>query len=184
MELDHFNQFLTQASLEGVVFYHAGALDEATVVSLGALVRQRLQEAGASGAKGRKVFAVFMEMAQNILHYAAGDGTATGRCDRLGAVAVVRAGEGFQVLCGNYLPAAETPRVRQRLEEVRAMDPEAVRRSYRRQLTADTDDPHSKGAGLGLLTMAASANAPLEFAFAPDPPGPGGHAFLFLKATI
>jgi hypothetical protein len=139
------------------------------------MLRRRLQEAGASGSTGRKVFSTFMEMAQNILHYASPE--------RAGALAVVSAGEGFEVMCGNYLPAGQVARVRDRLEAVQGMDPEQVRQAYRRQLAADQEDPASKGAGLGLLTMAASARGPIEYRFDPEVPA-DGLAYLFLKALI
>ena len=182
MELEAFDQFVTQSAANGVVFYHSGSLDEATVASIGAVLRRRLQEEGASSSQLRKVFSTFMEMAQNILHYAAaGDDPQPGK---FGALCVVRSGPGFEVLCGNYMPAAQVPRVRLRLEAVQGMEPAMVRRAYHRQLVADAADPGSKGAGLGFLTMAAISRAPIEFAFAPDPPPADGTTFLFLKASI
>ena len=185
MQSDRFNQFVDQASASGVVFYHSGRLDEGTIASMGALLRLRLHEEGASGAQSRKVFATFVEMAQNILHYAALGGTdAAGPMARSGALCVARSGPGFEVMCGNYMPSAQVPRVRQRLEAVNAMEPQKVRQAYRQQMASGGEDPDSKGAGLGLLTMAASSRAPIEYVFTPDPPVEGGTTFLFLKATV
>jgi hypothetical protein len=184
MEIDRFNQFVTHAADNGVVFYHSGHLDEGTIASIGALLRRRLHEEGATGAQARKVFTTFMEMAQNILHYAALGNSADGQSSKFGALCVARSADGFEVMCGNDLAADQVPRVRQRLDAVKAMGPEKVRQAYRQQLASDRDDPDSKGAGLGLLTMAASSSAPMEYEFSPDPPEADGHAFLFLKATI
>ena len=181
MHLDRFTQFVAQAAASGVVFYHCGGLDEAAIASIGALLRRRLQEEGADGAQSRKVFATFMEMAQNILHYAlAGEGE-EGLAGKPGTLCVVHTEAGFEVMCGNYMATDQVPRVRERLEAVQLMAPEHVRQAYRRRLASDVEDPDSKGAGLGLLTMAASARAPIEFAFEPDP---GGKTFLFLKALV
>ena len=178
MKLETFNTFADQADANGVVFYHSGLLDEGTMASIGALLRRRLHEEGANGAQTRKVFATFMEMAQNILHYADGaDG-------KSGTLCVNRTGEGFDVMCGNHLASSQVARVRQRLEAVQGMAPDQVRQAYRRQLASDQEDANSKGAGLGLLTMAASARAPIEFVFDPDPPLEDGKTFLFLKAVI
>jgi len=179
MQLSRFNQFVAQASESGVVFYHSGHLDEATIASIGALLRRRLHEEGADGAQSRKVFATFMEMAQNILHYGAAHGDG-----RIGALCVARSGQGFEVMCGNDMASDQVPRVRKRLEAVQAMEPGKVRQAYREQLASDRKDEDSKGAGLGLLTMAASSRAPIEFVFDPDPPRQDGNTFLFLKTTI
>jgi hypothetical protein len=184
MQIDRFNQFVAQAVANGVVFYHSGNLDEGTIASIGALLRRRLQEEGASGAQSRKVFTTFMEMAQNILHYAAVEPTGDAPAGKFGALCVARSAAGFEVMCGNEMASLQVPRVRRRLEAVQAMEPDQVRRAYRHQLASVDEDPHSKGAGLGLLTMAASAKAPIEFVFAPDPPQPDANTFLFLKAII
>jgi len=184
MQLERFNQFFSNASAQGVVFYHSGRMDEETVAAIGALLRLRLREEGANGVESRKVFSTFMEMAQNILHYAAVHEAEDGPVGRFGALSVARAETGFVVMCGNYMPTDQVPRVRERLESVQGMAPESVRLAYRKRLASDEDDPDSKGAGLGLLTMAASAKAPIEFAFEPGTPAEDGRTFLFLKAII
>jgi hypothetical protein len=186
MQFDVFNQFVAHAAASGVVFYHSGHLDEGTIASIGALLRRRLHEEGANGAQSRKVFTTFMEMAQNILHYAALHGEEEGKVlpGKFGALCVAHSAAGFEVMCGNYIMSDQVPRVRGRLEAVQAMDAEHVRLAYRSKLASEDEDPDSKGAGLGLLTMAASSKAPIEFLFNPDPPPQGGSTFLFLKAII
>ena len=183
MPLDRFHAFVAHAAAQGVIFFHDGPLDEAAIADIGALLRRRLQEEGANGAQSRKVFTTAMEMATNVLHYAASPGpdAPRGRC---GALLVARVEGGFEVMCGNYLRSDQVARVRGRLESVQEMGPEQVRLAYRRQLAYEESDPDSKGAGLGLLTMAASSRAPIEFRFEPNPQGQDGTTFLFLKAVI
>jgi hypothetical protein len=103
---------------------------------------------------------------------------------KYGALCVAHGADGFEVMCGNFMDSAQVPRVRQRLEAVKGMEHEHVRRAYREQLASDQEDPDSKGAGLGLLTMAASAKAPIEYVFTPDPPVQDGNTFLYLKVII
>jgi two-component sensor histidine kinase len=178
MQINQFSQFIAHARSEGVVFFHSGLLDQETIASIGAVLRRRLQEEGASGTQSRKVFATFMEMAQNVLHYAAA-GQPEGK---FGALSVESDEQGYQVTCGNFMASDQVPRVRERLESVQGMSHELVRQAYRRQLASDDPDPDSKGAGLGLLTMAVSARQPIEFTF--EEPAPDGTTFLFLKALI
>jgi hypothetical protein len=182
MDATQFEHFVANATADGVVFYHSGPLDQARVAGIGGVLRRRLREEGANGAQARKVFAAFMEMAQNIVHYGTPDPAG---CGRFGALSVVRENPGFAVMCGNYLPSAHVPRVRAWLEEVQGMSPEHARQAYHRKLSSGgQDDEYSKGAGLGLLTMAVNAAAPIEFVFVPQPPGHGDMNFLFLKAVI
>ena len=109
MQLDRFNQFVSLALADGVVFYHSGPLNEETIASIGALLRQRLQEEGANGAQSRKVFTTFMEMAQNIVHYAAPEACGDAPVGKFGALSVARSSEGFEVVCGNYLASDQVP---------------------------------------------------------------------------
>ncbi len=179
---DQFNRFVSSAMAHNIVFFHSGHLDQETVASIGSMLRRRLQDEGASSAQSRKVFTTFMEMAQNIVHYAVPD---EGEVDgRFGALSVAREEEGFAVMCGNYLATEQVPRVRHRLEAVRVMGPDRVRDAYRRQLAFEGADPDSKGAGLGLLTMAASSRSPIEFALEPVPDRGDDRTFLFLRAII
>ena len=134
MQTEHFSAFAAQAEGNGVVLYHSGPLDESLVTAIAGMLRQRLQEAGANGSISRKVFSTFMEMAQNILHYAAPEAAAGEDPVRAGALGVARAGDGYEVMCGNYLPASEVERVRGRLDSVRAMAPDEVRQAYRQRL--------------------------------------------------
>lgn len=181
---DQFSQFVASAKAHNLVFYHSGRLDQETVATIGSVLRRRLQDEGASGTQSRRVFTTFMEMAQNIVHYAVPDGREDGADGKFGALSVVREKEGFAVMCGNYLAAEQVPRVRHRLEAVQVMGPDNVRAAYRRQLAFEGSDPDSKGAGLGLLTMAASSRSPIEFALEPAPDGEDSRTFLFLKAII
>jgi len=180
MQADQFKKFAASAQDEGVIFFHSGRLDQEEVICIGAVLRRRLQEEGASGVQSRRVFNAFMEMAQNVVHYAAEEPGA----GRLGVLSVTRTEPGFTVMCGNYLAWEQVPRVRSRLMAVQALSPENVRLAYRQQLARQDGDPESKGAGLGLLTMATNARAPIEFAFDPEQPMEGGRTFLFLKALI
>jgi Family of unknown function (DUF6272) len=184
MNPDRFNQFIACADADGIVFYHSGRLDEETIASIGALLRHRLQEEGANGIQSRKVFTIFMEMAQNIVHYAVAEEGEAAPAGKYGALSVARSDEGFEVMCGNYVATEQVPRVRGRLEAVRVLGPDKVRLAYRQQLAFEGEDLGSKGAGLGFLTMAASAKKPIEFAFDPHPASAHGSTFLFLKAVI
>jgi hypothetical protein len=189
MTQDPFQPFMDQAREAGVVFHHVGPMDQETVAFMGALLRRRLREAGVPSGPSRKVFSSFMEMAQNVLHYGV-----PREGGKFGALSVLCTDEGLPVMSGNYLAADQVPRVRARLEAVRAMAPERVREAYHRRLASDEADPDSRGAGLGLLTLAASAREPLDFDIQEPQPDPGQEAnlsqasqapsFLFLKAII
>lgn len=172
MPLDVFNAFRDAAAEKGIIFYYNGYFSQNIIAAMGDALRQKLQsEEG--GAKTRKVFSSFIEMAQNIVHYSAEQLTRSTHQEasvRLGAVAVGRQGDRFFVLCGNVLDNSAVDRLREKLESVRAMSAEEIKKAYREQLRNDEHgdiNPDSKGAGLGLLTLARDAAEPIQYAFVP-----------------
>lgn len=190
MKLELFNSFRNTAQDNGVIFYYTGAFSQNVVAAIGDSLKQRLDSVNASSAARRKVFSTFIEMAQNILHYApeivAGGGG--GSPARYGALAVGRDdSERFFVVCGNPVRMEHVSRLHQKLEPLRQMSIDEIKSAYRQQLRNDghAGDTVSKGAGLGFLTMARDATEPIEYSisFSSDAVG-GGRADLYLRATI
>jgi hypothetical protein len=203
MNQAEFQAFIAGAHNAGVLFFYAGTFTPGVVSTAGDALRQRLEEAGASGPVKRKLFSTFVEMAQNILHYAAsGSGQADAPDGKRGAIAVGRggpanaaeraadartAGGEFWIVCSNPVDQAYVPRITEKLETVRAMSLEDIKKSYKAQLhntDHGADDNLSRGAGLGLLTMARDSAAPLEYTFSPDPSCDGHTALFYMRAVI
>lgn len=181
MNLSSFDDFCARAESSGVLFYYTGEISPALVSAMGDTVRHRLETEAPDSQARRKVFSAFVEMAQNIVHYAAipPDGR------RLGALAVARSDERFHVLCGNPVRTEHVERLRARLDPLRSMSREQIRAAYREQLRNDNheQDPISKGAGLGFLTLAREASAPIEYEILPRN-GEPAFAEFYLRATL
>ncbi|THF66904.1 hypothetical protein E6C76_00465 [Pseudothauera nasutitermitis] len=182
MNLEDFSVFRQRASSDGVLFYYTGEFSANVIGAMSDTVRERLEALGTPGRLGRKVFSTFMEMAQNILHYA--DETA---CEggRIGALAVGQEHGKFYVLCGNPVRTDHVERLRARLDPLRRMTLDEIKAAYRDQLRSDTNagDPISKGAGLGFLTVAREASEPIDYhiVFRADE---STHAEFYLRAVI
>ncbi len=189
-----------------MLFYYAGECTPAVIAAAADSLKARLATEDASGPAKRKLFSTFVEMAQNILHYAAAtpatDGTlatprgaiGVGRVDMADTPEAVHGH--YWIVCSNPVDVDCVPRLTEKLNAVRAMSLEEIKQSYRdqqlRNPTHSADDPISKGAGLGLLTIARDSSAPLEYSFAStptsataDPAHPGVRTALFhVKARI
>lgn len=162
MNLSNFNDFCSRASSDGVLFYYTGEFSSNVIGTLSDTVRERLEALGTPNKHGRKVFSTFMEMAQNILHYA-DDTPAAGR--RIGALAVGHEDGRFYVLCGNPVRTEHVERIRAKLDPLRSMTLDEIKAAYREQLRneAHAEDGISKGAGLGFLTVAREASQPIDY---------------------
>jgi hypothetical protein len=186
-ELERFQGVALDA---GVVFFFSGSFTPSGVEALGVALRRRLDELAVRGKPGRRLFSTFVEMAHNVLHYAAVTAAAEPCGEepcRLGTIAIGNGGDHHWIACGNDLPTELVPRIRERLEAIERMSHAELRDAYVRQLqneAHETDDPLSRGAGLGLLTIARAARRPLEHAFTPVPASAGALTRFVICARL
>lgn len=179
-------RFQSHAEGSGVLLYYSGAFTPAIVAATADTLKQRLQTEDVTGPARRKLFSTFVEMAQNVLHYA----TPTPS----GAIGVGRseAGAGgepghYWIACINPIDPAHVERLTDKLEAVRAMSLDEIKQHYREQLHNTEhaqNDSISRGAGLGLLTIARDASAPLEYSFTPALAGGDSATLFHMKACV
>lgn len=187
MQFDIFNAIRDQSLRHGVLFYYTGFLSNNVIAAMGDTLRNALSAQGSQGSTTRKVFSTFIELAQNVLNYAeetttGPDGNALSR----GAVTIGRIDEHYFIICGNDIDDSHAERVRQKIEQIRSMSPDEIKRAYKEQLRkpAGMEDAESKGAGLGLLTIARDASVPIEYCLVHEDDTPEGKVSFYLKAII
>lgn len=189
MNLNTFEIFQAQAQASGIIFYHSGEFTGAIITAAAESLKHRMEESGASGPAKRKLFSTFVEMAQNILHYAALPPGADPAFvhGKPGTIGIGKCGDDYWVVCVNRVETAHIARLSEKLDAVRSMSLEDIRKSYRAQLhntEHEITDTVSKGAGLGWLTIARDSKQPLEYSFTSEPESQGKTAFFFVKAVI
>jgi hypothetical protein len=187
-ELQRFQGVALEA---GVVFFFSGPFTASGVEALGVALRERLEELDVRGKPGRQVFSTFVEMAHNVLHYAAATAADPPSDEaapaRRGTIAIGDGGDHHWVASANDVRTEEVPPIRDRLESIERMSGVELREAYVRQLQNDaheSENPLSRGAGLGLLTIARAARRPLEHAFLPVPESNGALTCFVLCARL
>lgn len=190
MNIEVFKAFRHLVNEQGLLFYYNGVMSQTIVAAMGEALRGKLSDEAhesRSAKATRRVFSTFVEMTQNILHYAENQAEAdlpsAGNLP-IGNVAVGRDGERYYIVSGNLVIAAHTERLKLRLDALRAMSQEEIRAEYKRQLRNEAPDALSKGAGLGFLTVARDASQPIEYLFEPFPGTSNTLSFFYLKAII
>lgn len=184
MNLEQFDLFRRNAAYTGIIFYHSGAFTPPIISAAAESLKSRLQDSGATSKISRRLFSTFIEMAQNIYHYAAQP--EAGKPDPA-TIAITQAGEEYFVFCLNRVAVAQAEALSERLETLTKMSLDEIKEAYRRQLKNELhpeENPDSKGAGLGWLTIARDAKEPLEFTFTIDPDYPQEYRFFLAKVAI
>lgn len=188
MNFQTFESFQDGASDAGVLFYYAGSFDSETVNVISNKLKEKLQQEPASGPIKRKLFSIFIEMAQNVLHYGRdAAGNTSGEHGKLGAIGMGHEGESYWIACRNLVTTDQIGRITEKLDALRNMSLAEIKTAYREQLANDQheqSDAVSKGAGLGLLTMARDSTHPIEFSFASQAESAGRYSNFYIKTVI
>jgi hypothetical protein len=176
-----FSDFVAQRK---IVFYYFGYFSQTIVSAMADTIKLSLKQADTSASAKRKLFSCFVEMAQNIIHYSSDSLTPPTQSDaevRQGSVCIGQADDRYYLMCSNRVAAADVGPLREKLDPLKSMTLEEIKRAYQETLRAELPEG-SKGAGLGFLTVARDASEPLEFEFAPL----DSHEdmMFYLKATV
>lgn len=158
--LEVFHNIFSPGSNGQLLLAFNGDFSQDVIVSLGEVVRSEVA-AGSNSVLAKRAFTVFVEMAQNVLHYSLERG-AGGKGK--GRFILLRGSDGFHLLTCNIIDAARMDYLRQRVGEINRMGPSELKSSYlskRRQLIPEANG----GAGLGLMDIARRSGKPLGIGF-------------------
>lgn len=139
-----------------------GPFSNGLIEQFGVAVRQHLQHRAAEHSALLDVFAVYVELAQNVRNYVITKGFTPGHPYNpdCAIITILWDGEHFAVAAGNVVAREDAAELEARIKELNALDKAGLRRCFKAQLRAPRT-PGSLGAGLGLLDIARRAGAPL-----------------------
>jgi hypothetical protein len=129
-----------------IILLFKGAMSQDTLVRIGDLIRLPSEEMGADNYS-KRLFAVMVEMAQNILFYS-------------------QEREVLPIICGNRVNPDQKARLEAQCQKVNGMSQDELREYYSQQRRKMVHEG-SKGAGLGLIDIAKRSKNPLVYDFHP-----------------
>lgn len=154
---DYYKQF----SNEEVHLAYQGAFDSHTLASLSHYVRaasKKFQQVQ------RRVFFIFMELAQNIAMYSAEQEKPDKQSGK-GIMMLRTNGSEYIIHSGNSIDLPECQALKNKLDYINSLDREALRR-YKRQERAKSRGDKGN-AHIGLIEIALSTSVPLAIQFTP-----------------
>lgn len=156
---DHY----TTMGREGIIFVFRGSMSQALLVKFGDMIREDLFIATKKLSEIRRVFSVFIELAQNINRYSAervDAGLETGAGS--GIVVVSESEDRYTVASGNKIDNSRLALMVERLKAMSGLPADGIKKLYREQLKNAPPDG-SVGAGLGLYDMAKRSGGGLTY---------------------
>lgn len=144
---------------EKILLCFNGPISRSLIEEIGNALRNYMKTEQTSPASALDVFAVYIELTQNIRHYAtasqlAGADTAT--------VVVSFKQDRYHVSAGNLVRLEDGQALMEKLYKLAQLDKTELKKLYKEQLRKPRDEQAASGAGLGLIDIARKASAPLE----------------------
>lgn len=144
----------------GIMMCFNGPFSHSIIEEIGKAVRNHLAAENIAQAAVLDVFAVYIELAQNVRNYLSlREITQTDAASSI--ITIARKGEAYAVSSGNIVLKADGESLCRRIDEVNIMTPEERKRQYRELLRRDTK-PGALGAGLGFLEIAKRSSAKMS----------------------
>ncbi|PSJ44779.1 hypothetical protein C7H85_12440 [Zobellella endophytica] len=137
-----------------------GPISRSLIEEIGNALKNYLQAEKAQPSAAMDVFGVYIELTQNIRHYASRLGY--GDSEGSATVVVARDPEGhYLVLAGNQVELADGQALCRRIDQLATMDKAGLKAAYKTQLRRPRGDDVASGAGLGLLDVARKSSRPM-----------------------
>lgn len=138
-----------------------GPLTRSLIEEIGNALRNYLQRENATPSSSMDVFGAYIEMTQNIRHYAASKGW--NESEASATVVISRDEQGrYVVSAGNIVEQTDGRVLADKVAALAAKDKAQLKAEYKEQLRKPRDDASASGAGLGLIDMARKASEPLS----------------------
>lgn len=170
-------QHYTVAKSAQILMMFKGGLSQNIVVDLGSLLQNRL----GFEVKVRRMFGIFVELAQNVKNYSAeteiaGDGTEVG----VGILILADTGSHYSINSGNLVRTSDAAILKTHCDHLLALDKAALKAYHEERIESDPPEG-SKGAGLGLIEITMKTGGNVKFDFAPFD---DTYTFFSITATV
>lgn len=160
-------RFYSDLSDSHVMLSFKGAMSQDTLVEIGDLLR--LPDTDVDGQSSsstiKKLFAIVVEMAQNILFYSS-ERRYLPSLDRevgIGMLMLMQSEHEYVIACGNQMDNNRVLKVEEKCRHINGLGPDELRRFYSEQRKRENTE--SAGAGLGLIDIARRSGKALDYSF-------------------
>lgn len=170
---EHFNR-------SQILLCFNGPVSRSLIEEIGNALKNYLQADHAQPSAAMDVFGVYVEMTQNIRHYAMGHGY--DEIDSSATVVVAREDETHYVVqAGNLVEKVDGQALLAKVNELAKMDKVELKALYKTQLRQPRTADAVSGAGLGLIDVARKSSQPLSANLTDSA---DGRTFFSLRAVI
>jgi hypothetical protein len=155
MSLSSLYKTYSQSKDEGILLSFKGLITEDIIIELGEMIRTSLSEE----TKVKKIFAVFIELSQNILRYSSEkskDGLG------IGIISLRKIDNYYKIASGNIISKEDSIKIKEKISYINSLNKDELKGLYQKTLRLPLDET-SRGAGLGLIDIAKRSESKIDF---------------------
>lgn len=162
MDVKKLEEVLDQ---DGIVFLtYGGFISQSLIVGMTEALEKESKEHNLGLSAANNLFTVFIELSQNMMNYSKSKQEQNKAFDPKGLIVVGKnEKEEYYVFSQNVLDKEDQAKITPKLEEICAMEHEAIKTRYR-ELRKSGRESHGKGAGIGFYEIAKRCKN-IEYSF-------------------
>jgi len=153
--------FYKSEDWESLVLSYKGVITEALLADISLEIRQHFAD---KPKLAKKIFAIFMELAQNILYYSDEKEELKGKKGGIGIILITEHQENYRFSCGNPLNYSRVDKLKTHCLTINSLDRDGLRQ-FKREVRQAPPEGRSRGAGIGLIHVSLTAGNPLDVDF-------------------
>ncbi|TAF35225.1 MAG: hypothetical protein EAZ57_01330 [Cytophagales bacterium] len=153
-----YHYYLAMSTTQNVLLSYKGPVTPPLMAEISRDIAQKISD---HPKTGKRVFAIFIELAQNILYYSAEKTFVVSRQESIGCFMITRQEDGILCEFGNLVENEYLDDLVESCNTINSLDKDGLREYKRQQRNSDMPSDRSKGAGIGLIQVAITAETPL-----------------------
>lgn len=173
VNFDEIARHYGEMTEKGIIMSFKGALAQPIIVEIGQTLRSKIAARPAESTSARArliktIFSIFIELAQNVMHYSAEkEEDENGKEYGVGLLVISQNAGVYAVSSANQIPVDAAERVRDKCESIAAMTREKLKERYNEQRRLPPQRRRIQRSGLGLARRRAAERLPLEYQIVP-----------------
>ncbi len=160
-EVDFLKHYFNTKS-DNVLLEFNGALSQDLLVRIGDVIVKKVS----AGKLIKTIFSVFVELAQNIMHYSAEKERIKGKEIGVGIILFSEDEKWFNIFSGNKIENTKVNKLTDHLNNINSMKEPELKKFYKKRLR-DVKESDSKGAGLGLIDIVRKSKSIIDYEILP-----------------
>ena len=156
-ELDLFEHY-KYIKNNNILLSFKGALSQEILVDMGTLLKEQVSVR----KKIKKIFSVFVELAQNIMHYSREKEVIGSREIGIGMLVFTESRDYYNMISGNAIESKQAGIISGRIDTVNSLSDDALKAYFKQERTKNSSK-ESKGAGLGFIEIARKSKNKIEY---------------------